>query len=79
MIEGFYNLLSKSWADELGFEFLSGSYFNKLGNFVNWEYANKKCYPEKENIFSIFRQISPQDARIVILGQDLARLLHSIN
>jgi len=70
MIEGFYNLLSKPWADELGFEFLSGSYFNKLGNFINWEYANKKCYPEKENIFSIFRQISPQDARIVILGQD---------
>lgn len=69
-MEIFYNLLGKSWADELGFQFLSGEYFNKLGNFINKEYKNNNCYPSKKDIFKIFHKLSPVDARIVILGQD---------
>lgn len=68
----FNKLLSKPWADEFGFPFLSGEYFNKLGNFINKEYTTHTCYPFKDDIFSMFRLVSPSNAQVVILGQDLA-------
>jgi len=70
MMDVFNKLLSPQWAEAFGFNYLSGRYFNQLGNFINKEYKENVCYPPKEDIFKIFRKISPQDARIVILGQD---------
>jgi len=34
------------------------------------EYKNYKCWPRKENIFRLFREISLDEIKVVILGQD---------
>lgn len=70
MIEIYNKLLTPEWASEFGLEFLKGDYFTKLGRFINRKYAEHKCYPSKEDIFRIFREIKPSDARIIILGLD---------
>lgn len=70
MMQTFDKLLSKPWVDEFGFPFLSGEYFNKLGNFINKEYSTHTCYPPKDDIFSMFRLVSPQNARVIILSLD---------
>jgi uracil-DNA glycosylase len=71
MMQTFNKLLSKPWADEFGFPYLSGEYFNKLGNYLNKEYLTHTCYPPKEDIFSMFRMLSPQNAQVVVVGQDV--------
>jgi uracil-DNA glycosylase len=37
---------------------------------LNEEYKNYKCWPRKENIFRLFREISLDKIKVVILGQD---------
>jgi len=34
------------------------------------EYKNYKCWPKKENIFRLFREISLDKVKVVVLGQD---------
>jgi uracil-DNA glycosylase len=37
---------------------------------VEEEYRNHKCWPKKENVFRLFREISAKKIKVVILGQD---------
>lgn len=45
-------------------------YFTPLMRFVEEEYRAGVCYPPKDNIFSAFELLSPEDIKVVILGQD---------
>jgi len=45
-------------------------YFFSLLSKVEEEYQNYKCWPKKENIFRLFREIPVTKIRVVILGQD---------
>ncbi len=46
-------------------------YFTKIINFLNKEYNKKKTiYPNKKNIFQIFKLIKFNNIKVVILGQD---------
>ncbi|WNE40047.1 MAG: Uracil-DNA glycosylase [Mycoplasmataceae bacterium] len=46
------------------------SYFLPLLTKISEEYKNHKCWPKKENIFRLFREISLDKIKVVILGQD---------
>ena len=46
------------------------NYFFPLLSKLEEEYKNHKCWPRKENIFRLFREISPNKIKVVILGQD---------
>ncbi len=46
------------------------SYFNELLIEVKKEYKNTSCHPERKDIFRIFREISLDKIKVVILGQD---------
>jgi uracil-DNA glycosylase len=37
---------------------------------VETEYNNHKCWPSRENVFRLFREISFDKIKVVILGQD---------
>ena len=41
-----------------------------LIEFVRQEYWAGECYPAPEHIFRAFSELSAQDVRVVILGQD---------
>ena len=45
-------------------------YFFPLLVKLEEEYKNHKCWPRKENIFRLFREISFEKVKVVILGQD---------
>lgn len=45
-------------------------YFFPLLTKLEEEYQNHKCWPKKENIFRLFREISLDKIKAVILGQD---------
>jgi len=45
-------------------------YFVKLQEFVDAQYASKIVYPKYENIFRAFNLISPENVKVVIIGQD---------
>ena len=45
-------------------------YFFPLLARLEKEYKNYKCWPRKENIFRLFREISLDEIKVVILGQD---------
>lgn len=42
----------------------------RLGDFVAAEYAGQVVYPALPDLFNAFRLCSPDDARVLILGQD---------
>lgn len=45
-------------------------YFHDLQKFIDYEYSNYKCFPEKDNIYKAF-ELTPLDkVKVVILGQD---------
>lgn len=47
--------------------------FNKLNNFLlemNTLYQIKTCYPKKENVFRSMQKTTPNNIKVVILGQD---------
>jgi len=41
-----------------------------LNEFVAGEYANGVCYPPLDDLFTAFRLCPPEEARVLILGQD---------
>jgi uracil-DNA glycosylase len=43
---------------------------SRLGEFVAAEYAEHTVYPAQPDLFSAFRLCPPEDARVLILGQD---------
>ncbi len=46
-------------------------YWEKLENLLQQEeQQGKKIYPPKEKIFRIFNKLSPQNIKVIILGQD---------
>ncbi len=61
--------ITDSWKNILKPEF-EKSYFKKLSDFVDTEYENNSCYPEKENIFAAFNYCDFNDLKVVIIGQD---------
>lgn len=61
--------ITDSWKNILKSEF-EKSYFKKLSDFVDTEYENNTCYPEKENIFAAFNYCDFNDLKVVIIGQD---------
>ncbi|QWX85129.1 uracil-DNA glycosylase [Cellulophaga sp. HaHaR_3_176] len=58
-----------SWATHLNEEFKK-PYFINLMNFVDNEYREHTCYPEKDAIFSAFNHSTFDGTKIVIIGQD---------
>ena len=45
-------------------------YFECLMQFVDNEYKNYRCFPDYNLIFNAFSLTSPNDLKVVILGQD---------
>lgn len=63
------DLLPATWLPYLEKEFHK-PYFLKLNNFVKKEYDTKTIFPARENIFNALHAVSPNNVKVVILGQD---------
>ena len=61
--------IHESWENVLVNEF-NKPYFKDLLAFVEQEYADYKCFPPKNQIFSAFNHCHFDDVKIVIIGQD---------
>ncbi|GAA4597432.1 uracil-DNA glycosylase [Actinoplanes octamycinicus] len=62
-------LLPAPWRAELA-PFLDAKATAELGEFVAAEYAEHTVYPPVEDLFSAYRLCSPEQTRVLILGQD---------
>ena len=63
------DLIPEKWQNLLSREF-GQQYFVELTNRVEQSYTSSVVYPAKENLFRAFELCSPEDVRVVILGQD---------
>ena len=61
--------INKSWGVVLNEEFDKPNFYN-LMKFVQSEYENYSCHPDKDDIFSAFNRCSFDDVKVVIIGQD---------
>lgn len=61
--------LPSDWKKKLNAE-LEKPYFKELLSFVQQEYLENECYPEKENIFKAFELCPFENTKVVIIGQD---------
>lgn len=61
--------LNPHWKEFLSEEF-EKEYFSSLLNFVEIQYQETICFPEKDNIFSAFNLCPLQNLKVVLLGQD---------
>ena len=61
--------IAPSWKPLLEGEF-EKPYFKELRTKVREAYLSKKIYPEPSRIFRAFDLCTPEDVRVVILGQD---------
>lgn len=61
--------ISDSWKNILQTEF-EKPYFKKLISFVDSQYDNHTCFPNKEAVFAAFTHCSFDDLKVVIIGQD---------
>ena len=64
-----FNLIPDNWK-EYFVDDLETEKFRDLCEFVTNEYKTKIIYPPKENIFNSLKFVSPEDIKVVILGQD---------
>ena len=62
-------ILSENWQKFLQEE-MSKSYFTDIMEAVDKEYENGLCYPPKSLIFNAFNVTTPQNIKVVIIGQD---------
>lgn len=62
-------LPANDWQQVLAHEW-SQPYFQQLQQFVIEEYATRKIYPAKEDVWNAFKTTAFKDVRVVILGQD---------
>lgn len=62
-------LLPPAWRDELT-PFLDPAATAALGTFVAQQYQEHTVYPVVEDLFSAYRLCSPENTRVLILGQD---------
>ena len=61
--------ISDSWKNILQTEF-DKPYFKNLTDFIDSQYKNHTCFPNKEEIFAAFNYCSFNDLKVVIIGQD---------
>ena len=61
--------IHKSWKNVLKSE-IEKPYFQELVEFVNEEYQENRCFPEKDSIFEAFNRATFENVKVVILGQD---------
>lgn len=61
--------IDDSWLPYIGGEF-EKPYFAKLANFVKSEYSSAPIFPVEANIFRALNSCSPEDVKVVIIGQD---------
>jgi uracil-DNA glycosylase len=61
--------INSSWQKELSDEF-EKPYFQKLIEFIKFEYATHKCFPLFNEIFVAFDHCPFDKVKIVIIGQD---------
>ena len=61
--------INEAWKELLQPEF-EKPYFTNLVEFVRSEYANHTVYPSGANIFRALDKCSPNDVKVVIIGQD---------
>lgn len=57
------------WWEQLKEEY-SKPYFAKLKKFVEEEYKQHKCYPDRDEIFKAFELTPFEKVKVVIIGQD---------
>lgn len=61
--------ISESWDTILQDEY-EKDYFKNLRINLTKEYENYEIYPKADNIFNCFKEVSYEDIKVVILGQD---------
>jgi len=61
--------LNESWSDLLASE-MQKPYFKNLIEFCEKEYSEQKIFPPREKVFNALNQTSPEDVKVVIMGQD---------
>ena len=61
--------LKNGWDELLGSEF-NKDYYRSLCEFLEAEYSSRRIYPERKDIYAALDHTSPDDIRVVILGQD---------
>lgn len=62
--------LNKQWKDLLA-DYLNSDQFQETADFVRGEYlSGKKIYPHPKNVFNALNLTSPDEVKVVILGQD---------
>lgn len=61
--------IAQEWKSLIGSEF-DKPYFKNLVDFIKQEYAQTTCYPKGNEIFSAFSLCTPEQTKVVILGQD---------
>ena len=64
-----YTLMSKDWADSL-YPYFQTESFQILSNRIAKDRKTRPVYPDKENIFRVFRETSLSEVKVVIIGQD---------
>ncbi len=62
-------LIPPAWREILASEF-EKPYFRELDSFVESEYATSQIFPPQEQIFRALEWCSPDEVRVVIIGQD---------
>ncbi|MCE8163738.1 MAG: uracil-DNA glycosylase [Candidatus Moeniiplasma glomeromycotorum] len=62
--------IEPSWGEFFQSETQKDYFFSRLLPSVEKEYKNYPCWPKKENIFRLFREVALEQIKVVILGQD---------
>jgi len=62
--------IEPSWSGFFQSETQKDYFFSGLLPEVEKEYKNYQCWPKKENIFRLFREVALEQIKVVILGQD---------
>lgn len=62
-------LLNNDWDEILADEFNS-EYYQKLREFLDYEYAHYTVYPKAKDLYNALRITSYADTKVVIIGQD---------
>jgi uracil-DNA glycosylase len=63
------DLLPTNWQNHLT-DVIRSDGFRTLSAFVEESYNSETCYPEKTNIFKVFKLLPLEHIKVVILGQD---------
>lgn len=58
-----------SW-DDFFSQIQDKKYFNDLIDFLDFEYSNYIIYPPRNELFKAFKLTSPENIKVVIIGQD---------